>query len=82
MQYPTIKLDCVINLDDNELEFRQTELCKLAKSHTSMEKNFISSLIKQLKEIATDLTPEQMYFWDSTDQDNMPEIESLDHADL
>ena len=82
MQYPTIKLDCIINLDDNEFDFKQTELCKLAKSHTSMEKHFINSLIKQLKEIATDLTPEQMYFWDSTDQDNMPDIESLDHADL
>lgn len=47
-----------------------------------MEKQFINSLCKQLKQIATDLTPEEMYYWDSTDQDNMPGIESLDHADL
>ena len=82
MQYPSIKLDWVINLDDNEFEFRQTELCKLVKTPTTMEKNFISSLIKQLKEITTNLTAQEMLYWDSTDQDNMLGIESLDHADL
>ena len=47
-----------------------------------MEKNFINALIKQLKEIATNLTAQEMFYWDSTDQDNMLGIESLDHADL
>jgi len=72
----------VINLDENTTEFRQTELSKIARNHTSMEKNFINSLLKQLKELAVNLTTEQMYCWDSTDQSNMPDIESLDHADL
>ena len=81
-QYPSIKLDWVINLDENTTEFRQTELSKIARNHTSMEKNFINSLLKQLKELAVNLTTEQMYCWDSTDQSNMPDIESLDHADL
>lgn len=47
-----------------------------------MEKNFISNLCKQLKEIAVDMSTEEMFSWDSTDQSNMPQIESLDHADL
>lgn len=82
MQYPRIKIDCVINLDDNEFEFRPTDLSKIAKAHSAMEKHFINSLVKQLKEIASEMKPNDMYFWDSTDQDNMPGIESLDHADL
>ena len=72
----------MINLDENQTEFRPTELTKIARAHTSMEKQFINTLCKQLKEIATDLTTEEMYYWDSTDQDNMPGIETLDHADL
>lgn len=81
-QYPSIKLDWVINLDDCTTEFRPTELWKLAKAHSSTERHFINSLVKDLKQIATEMDPNDMYCWDSTNQDCMPEIESLDHADL
>jgi len=83
MQYPKISLDCVINLDENTTEFKTSELHpKLAKSHTSTDKAFIHNLVKELKQISTHLSPEEMLCWDSTDQENMPGIDSLNHSDL
>ena len=82
MQYPKIKLDWVLNLDDGTTEYRKTDLWKIAKAITSTEKHFINSLVKELKQISSDLDSSQMNNWDSTDQENIPGIESLDHADL
>jgi hypothetical protein len=81
-QYPSIKLDWFVNLDDWTTEFRPTELWKIAKAHSSTERNFIYSLVKDLKQMATEMSQNDMYCWDSTNQDSMPEVESLDHADL
>jgi formate dehydrogenase maturation protein FdhE len=68
-------------LDKNKFNFKSTELTKIAKSHSYADKSFISKLCKDLKSIAV-MNVKDMYYWESIDQENMPEIESLDHADL
>lgn len=82
MQYPKIKLDCIINLDDTTIDYQQTDLSKVCKPLSSTEKSFISSLVKELKQACASSDPKYFSTWDSTDQKEMQMIESLDHIDL
>ena len=43
---PTMKPDLVINLDENNFEYKATPLTKLCKIHSPFEKDFVNTLVK------------------------------------
>jgi len=40
----------IINLDENHFDYKNTELCKIAKTHTVTDKKFINNLVKEVND--------------------------------